>query len=55
MKEKRLQVAYSILVELGLPRQQLNERTALCLLCLLNLTPYKKWSEAESPLIGITR
>lgn len=33
---------------------QRNERTALCLLALLNLTPDKAWSGAESPMIGIT-
>ena len=39
---------------LGLPRAQQNERSALCLLALLNLTPRKKWKMAETPLIGIT-
>lgn len=46
--------AEKILVSLGLPRAQQNERSALCLLALLNLTPGKPWSEAEDPLIGIT-
>jgi len=41
-------------VSLGLPRAQQNERTALCLLALLNLTPGKTWADAENPLIGIT-
>ena len=53
-KEKRLQEACSALVDLGLPRQQLNERSALCLLALLNLTPSKSWENCESPLVGIT-
>lgn len=53
-KEKRLKEAHSILLDLGLPRQQLNERTALCLLALLDLTPRKKWENAAAPLIGIT-
>ncbi len=53
-KEIKLEQARALLVDLGLPRQQQNERTALCLLALLNLTPEKNWSEAESPLIGIT-
>ena len=43
-----------ILVDLGLPKAQQNERTALCLLALLNLTPEKLWKKAESPRIGIT-
>lgn len=53
-KEKKLQEAYSILVDLGMPRAQLNERTALCLLALVNITPTKKWADCESPLVGIT-
>jgi hypothetical protein len=46
--------AHKILVSLGLPRAQQNERSALCLLSLLNLTPKKKWTEADNPLMGIT-
>ena len=53
-KEQRLQEAHSVLLDLGLPRQQLNERTALCLLALLELAPGKKWKAADAPLIGIT-
>ena len=41
-------------MELGMPRQQLNERTALCLLCLVDMTPDKNWSQASNPLVGIT-
>ncbi len=46
--------ALQILDTLGLPRRQRNERSALCLLALLNLTPKKTWAQAENPLIGIT-
>ncbi len=46
--------ATAILVSLGLPRAQQNERSALCLLALLNLTPNRLWSMAEAPLMGIT-
>lgn len=46
--------AYKVLISLGLPRAQQNERSALCLLALLNLTPSRTWSQAENPLIGIT-
>lgn len=53
-KEKRLKEAQSVLLDLGLPRQQLNDRTALCLLALLDLAPNKKWESAAAPLIGIT-
>jgi hypothetical protein len=50
----RLDEAYQILISLGLPRRQHNERSALCLLALLNLTPGKTWAQAENPLIGIS-
>ncbi len=53
-KQKRLDEAYSILVDLGMPRAQLNERSALCLLALVNITGTKTWADCESPLIGIT-
>jgi len=33
---------------------QQNERTALCLLALLNIKPKTKWVNAEAPLVGIT-
>lgn len=46
--------ARQILISLGLPKAQQNERSALCLLALLNLTPDKNWTKAEDPLIGIT-
>jgi hypothetical protein len=46
--------ARQIIVSLSLPRAQHNERSALCLLALLNLTPGKAWADAENPLVGIT-
>ena len=49
-----LEDAQNIILALGLPRAQQNERSALCLLALLNLTPSKSWPDAENPLIGIT-
>lgn len=49
-----IEAAQRILVSLGLPKAQQNERSALCLLALLNLTPDKTWDKAEGPLIGIT-
>ena len=53
-KNTHLEDAQKIIAALGLPSQQQNERSALCLLALLNLTPEKTWSQAESPLMGIT-
>ncbi len=49
-----IEAAHQIIVSLGLPQAQQNERSALCLLALLNLTPSKAWSDAENPLVGIT-
>jgi len=53
-KQRFIKSALQILVSLGLPRAQQNERSALSLLALLNLSPRKKWSDAENPMMGIT-
>ena len=52
--KKRIAEAIDILGQFGLPRAQINERTAYCLLALLNVTPDKAWCNSESPLVGIT-
>ena len=51
---KRIQEALGVLQQLGFPRQQLNERSALTLLSLLDLKPDDSWAEARAPLMGIT-
>ncbi|MCC6446215.1 MAG: Eco57I restriction-modification methylase domain-containing protein [Armatimonadetes bacterium] len=51
---RRIEEALSVLASLGLPRAQLNERSALTLLALLDLPPDSPWQEAKSPLRGIT-
>ncbi|MFW6297874.1 MAG: BsuBI/PstI family type II restriction endonuclease [Desulfosalsimonas sp.] len=53
-QDEYIGAARHILISLGLPRAQQNERSALCLLALLNLRPGKSWAKAESPLLGIT-
>ena len=53
-KKRNIDNALKILVQLGLPRAQQNERSALCLLALLDLSPRKKWEQSGNPLIGIT-
>jgi len=53
-KSKKIAEALSVLVDLGMPRAQQNERSALSLLALLGMTPQKPWSEAEAPMLGIT-
>ncbi len=37
-----------------MPKGQLNDRSALCLLAIAGITPQLPWSAAEAPLIGIT-
>jgi len=54
MTQKRIDAAEAILAAVGMPRAQLNERSALSLLALADLTPDKKWARASAPLIGIT-
>jgi len=54
MSHPHIDEAHNILISLGLPRAQQNERSALCLLALLDLRPDSKWAEAQNPLIGIT-
>lgn len=50
----KIAAALQILVDLGLPRAQQNNRSALTLLALLDLQPAKSWKRADAPLIGIT-
>lgn len=53
-KNDHIKAAHQVIIALGLPRAQQNERSALSLLALLNLTAGKPWAAAESPLVGIT-
>jgi hypothetical protein len=52
--EEKINEVLTILNDLGLPRQQLNERSALTLLSLLGLKPEDRWEDASNPLMGIT-
>lgn len=52
--ERNMKDALTILAALGLPRAQQNERSALCLLALIELRPGRTWANADSPLMGIT-
>ncbi|MBI5184323.1 MAG: hypothetical protein HZA01_01175 [Nitrospinae bacterium] len=45
--EDKIKDALVILNNLGLPRQQQNERSALTLLALLGLRPAGKWEDAR--------
>lgn len=53
-KERRLADALQVLIDLGMPRAQQNERSAVSLLALLDLRPGQKWHQAANPMIGIT-
>jgi len=52
--KRKIDEALGILRALGLPRGQLNERSALTLLALLGLQPETPWVEATNPRMGIT-
>lgn len=52
--KSRIDEALDILVRLGLPQGQLNERSALALLALLDIRPSSAWKDAKSRLVGIT-
>jgi hypothetical protein len=54
MVRKRMEEAQNILVALGFPKAQQNERSALTLLALLDLTPDRSWKVATNPMRGIT-
>jgi len=51
---KRVQDALVILRALGFPHRQINERSALTLLALLDAKPKTPWAKARNPLVGIT-
>lgn len=52
--EKKIEQAKEILIKIGMPKDQQNDRTALCLLALLGLTPNNEWMEAKINPLGIT-
>jgi hypothetical protein len=51
---RKLDEARRILEALDFPRAQLNERSALTLLALLDMKPETMWEDAQAPMIGIT-
>lgn len=54
LAKTRIDEALGFLRDLGVPRAQQNERSALALLALLDLRPDAPWAEASAPLRGIT-
>lgn len=51
--KKKIEQALSILKDLGVPKEQQNERSALTLLSLLDLRPETPWAKSSDPVMGI--
>ena len=52
-KQQRIEEALNVLGQLGMPNEQLNDRTAICLLALLDLPETTVWNKASNPMLGI--
>jgi len=52
-KQQRIEEALDVLRQLGMPNEQLNDRTAICLLALLELPATTAWNKASNPMLGI--
>ena len=52
-KKQRIEEAVTVLKEIGMPKEQINERTGLSLLALLDLTPNKNWKDISNPKLTI--
>lgn len=52
--QQKIETALQILKDLGMPKAQQNERSALTLLALLNLGPSGNWADIERPMLGVT-
>ena len=52
--QEKIDQALEILIALGMPRPQQNERSALTLLALLNLHSNGSWQNIDRPRIGVT-
>lgn len=53
-RDERIQEALEILGALGMPEAQQNERSALCLLALADISENTPWASAERPALGVT-
>jgi hypothetical protein len=53
-RENNIADALQVLGELGMPRAQQNDRSAFCLLALLDPKQGKSWAASRNPLVGIT-
>lgn len=51
-KQQRIEEALDVLGQLGMPNEQLNDRTAICLLALLDLPETTVWNKASNPMLA---
>lgn len=52
--QEKIDQALDIIIKLGMPKAQQNERSALTFLALLNIKASDSWNKAENPLMGVT-
>ena len=52
-KQQRIEEALDVLRQFGMPNEQLNDRTAICLLALLDLPATTTWNKASNTMLGI--
>lgn len=52
--QEKIEQSLDVLRSLGMPRAQLNERSALTLLALMGLHPDGDWAVIERPMLGVT-
>ncbi len=50
----KIDEAIEIITELGFPKEQQNERSALTLLAILEISPNSSWKDGQENLIGVT-
>jgi hypothetical protein len=51
--QEKIEQSLTILTALGMPEEQRNNRTAMCLLALLNLHDEMDWHDVQNQLLGI--
>ena len=53
-EDLKIEEAKKLLVFLGMPKEQQNERSALTILALFNIGPIDSWSSVDRPMLGVT-
>lgn len=52
--QQKLEDAKQILNDIGMPKEQQNQISALCFLALLDIKPHQSWKDAKERMMGIT-